>query len=508
MPSARSTGANWTTTQQSDPVVETGSLSSQQSLEQQLPAPATQPGTPALSIAVLPFVNMSSDPEQEYFSDGLTEELLNLLAKIPELKVAARTSSFYYKDRMHDIPFREIGRQLEVAHLLEGSVRKGGGQVRITAQLIKADDGYHLWSETWDRTLDDVFAIQDEIAAAVTEQLKITLLGESPHARVIDTKSWDLTLEGRFYFTRRNEGDEQKAFELFSRAVELDPDNATAWVGLAPLYLWLNDPPDTVRSRHAVERALELEPNNPEAYIRLARVNSWEGNSEEGFQYYIRALELGPHNPLVLAVWSGIMERFGELEAGVEFQERAVRADPLYVHNLNNLAMSYALSERLEEADAVVVRALEIAPNNPMLSTTQAEVRLLQGRPQEALDLLETVSSTDAGIAVRHDFLRVLALLKLEQLDQARLLAAQLSANPDFDDIGKVMLQAAIGEVEAALDKLQHLKAGTWAANWVQTVYAEPLRGDPRWDAFVARLPRRGFDIPGYPAPESTTASP
>ena len=149
----------------------------------------------------------SGDAEQEYFSDGLTEELLNLLAKIPELKVAARTSSFYYKDRMHDIPFREIGRQLEVAHLLEGSVRKGGNQIRITAQLIKAEDGFHLWSETWDRTLDDVFAIQDEIAASVSEQLRITLLGEAPHARVIDTQSWELTLQARYFFNRRWDGD-------------------------------------------------------------------------------------------------------------------------------------------------------------------------------------------------------------------------------------------------------------------------------------------------------------
>jgi TolB-like protein len=164
-------------------------------------------GVSSKSIAVLPFVNMSSDPEQEYFSDGLTEELLNLLAGIDDLKVAARTSSFFYKNKVEDIPMREIAQQLEVAHILEGSVRRDGNQIRITAQLIKADDGFHLWSETYDRTLDSIFVIQDEIAAVVVDQLKITLLGELPHAKVVNTESLDLTMEGRYLFNRRQEGD-------------------------------------------------------------------------------------------------------------------------------------------------------------------------------------------------------------------------------------------------------------------------------------------------------------
>jgi len=151
------------------------------------------------SIAVLPFVNLSKDPDNEYFSDGLTEELLNLLAGIDELKVAARTSSFYYKDKLDDIQFAEVARQLDVAHILEGSVRRSGNKIRITAQLIKASDGFHMWSETYDRELDDIFAIQDGIAAAVTEQLRITLLGESPHSKVINTESWELAQKGRFY---------------------------------------------------------------------------------------------------------------------------------------------------------------------------------------------------------------------------------------------------------------------------------------------------------------------
>ena len=157
----------------------------------------------ARSIAVLPFVNMSSDPEQEYFSDGLTEELLNLLAGIDELKVAARTSSFYYKDKRNLVTLPEIAKQLAVAHLLEGSVRKSGDNIRITTQLIKADDGFHVWSKTYDRKLEDIFAIQDEIAEAVVEALKVTLLGEAPKARVVNTEAYELTPQGRLARMKR-----------------------------------------------------------------------------------------------------------------------------------------------------------------------------------------------------------------------------------------------------------------------------------------------------------------
>ncbi len=152
------------------------------------------------SIAVLPFVNMSSDEEQEYFSDGLSEELLNLLAKIPELKVASRSSSFQFKGEKIDIT--EVAQKLKVAHVLEGSVRKAGSHVRITAQLVKADDGYHMWSETYDRSLDNIFAIQDEISAAVVAALKIELLGEAPKSEVVNPEAYALWLKGRYLYAK------------------------------------------------------------------------------------------------------------------------------------------------------------------------------------------------------------------------------------------------------------------------------------------------------------------
>ncbi|MFV1998650.1 MAG: adenylyl cyclase, partial [Acidiferrobacterales bacterium] len=195
-------------------------------VEQSAPKPADNFQT----IAVLPFVNMSSDKEQEYFSDGLSEELLNLLAKIPELRVAARTSSFSFKGKDIDIP--EIAARLKVAHVLEGSVRKSGNQIRITAQLIQADNGYHLWSETYDRELDNIFQIQDEIALAVVDALKITLLGEAPKVRATDPEAYQLFLEGQFLRRQVTEDSLPRAIDLFKKALEIDPGYVPAWAEL------------------------------------------------------------------------------------------------------------------------------------------------------------------------------------------------------------------------------------------------------------------------------------
>lgn len=183
------------------------------------------------SIAVLPFVDMSPNKDQEYMSDGIAEELLNLLAKIPELRVTSRSSAFAFKGKDIDIP--TAAEQLNVAHILEGSVRKAGNQLRITAQLIEAQSDTHLWSETYDRELINVFEIQDEIAATVVDELKLTILGETPTTQRIDEEAYTLVLQARYFWNRRAEGDEQNALELYKRALEIDSDYAPAWAGLS-----------------------------------------------------------------------------------------------------------------------------------------------------------------------------------------------------------------------------------------------------------------------------------
>jgi TolB-like protein len=182
------------------------------------------------SIAVLPFVNMSSDKDQEFFSDGISEELLNVLAKVPQLQVAARTSSFSFKGKPVEIP--EIARQLHVANVLEGSVRKSGDQVRITAQLIRAAEGYHLWSETYDRKLDDIFKIQDEIAGEVVKQLKVTLLGAAPTVRQTDPRAYELYLQAVQLGRQATPEAYRQSDALFKQVLEIDPSYAPAWAEL------------------------------------------------------------------------------------------------------------------------------------------------------------------------------------------------------------------------------------------------------------------------------------
>ena len=187
------------------------------------------------SIAVLPFIDLSPDKDQEYFSEGISEELLNLLARIPQLRVISRSSAFSYKGK--DVKLAQVAEELNVAHILEGSVRKSGNKVRITAQLIEARSDTHLWSNTWDRELDDIFAVQDEIAAAVVEQLKITLLGQAPKTREVNADAYPLFLEARQLRRQNTRESADRAITLLQQAVALDPDYAAAWVELAAVYL-------------------------------------------------------------------------------------------------------------------------------------------------------------------------------------------------------------------------------------------------------------------------------
>jgi TolB-like protein/Tfp pilus assembly protein PilF len=438
----------------------------------------------AMSIAVLPFINMSSDPEQEYFSDGLSEELLNLLAGVSGLRVAARTSSFFYKDKLDTVTFSEIARELNVTHVLEGSVRKSGDKIRVTAQLIRADGGFHIWSETFDRTLDDVFAIQDEIAARVVASLKITLLGEAPQSRVTSAEAYDLTMQGRFFYNRRATGDAARALEYFERAVELDPGIAEAWIGLTPLYLWINDPPDIARARDAVEKALAIAPNNPEAHIRLAMVLGYEGNDELAQVAAQRAMELGPDNSLVQSIRSGWVWDSGDLEGAIEIQTRAVALDPLHVVNRVLLSFYLEQSGRLDDALMQVRKAQELSADDPQVLKAIFRIRLLQGYPEEAYEILEPLPEDFETLYYLANVEYTLG--KIEAADAA-VLEYQEQYAAEFP-IGVAVMYAWRGNSELAFDWLNRAirQDPNLNRNWVTDQFLSNLHGDPRWEEFVA----------------------
>ncbi|MEJ2513656.1 MAG: hypothetical protein P8080_01165 [Gammaproteobacteria bacterium] len=309
------------------------------------------------SIAVMPFANLSDDDGNDYFSDGMAEELLNLLAQVPGLQVAARTSSFAFKDQNVDV--REVGNKLGVDAVLEGSVRRAGDRVRITAQLVDAETGYHLWSGTYDRQLEDIFAVQDEISAEIVRALKGTLgAGKDaapPVARTAppteSVEAYQLYLQGRHQWKRRGQEAVSRSIALFEQAVELDPEFARAWAALAAAWIVLpgysdGEPAEPAgdiveKAVEAARRALALDPNLAEAHAVLAEVQSerwdWTG-AEAGFFF---ATSLDPNDATTRHWYSLLLCRVGRLEACMEQAQAALDLDPASPVINYNLANAY-----------------------------------------------------------------------------------------------------------------------------------------------------------------------
>jgi TolB-like protein/Tfp pilus assembly protein PilF len=332
---------------------------------------------PAKSVAVLPFVDMSQAKDQEYFSEGIAEELLNRLAQFSDLKVAARTSAFKFRGRNEDIP--EIARQLRVANVLEGSVRKSGANLRITAQLIQASSGYHLWSQTFDRVASDIFKVQDEIAAAIADALETHLSGRAAESRpaTIDPAAYNDYLQGRAHFARRIDDNLKLAVADFDRAIAHDPAFAAAYAGRAfALALsgtwvpWLSTEESLGQALLGANKALELDPNNPEAYVAraMARLPYMEVTAVGAD--YERALSLAPENVDVLNMYGDFLEATGNFRRAEKLKRRAMALDPLaFVHPMN-LSDILADQGRFEEAMVMARRAVDLGEASQRSATS------------------------------------------------------------------------------------------------------------------------------------------
>jgi TolB-like protein len=320
------------------------------------------------SIAVLPFVNMSADADNEYFSDGIAEEILNVLARIPELKVAARTSAFAFKGSNTNIS--EIARELKVENVLEGSVRKSGNQVRITAQLIKADDGYHLWSNTYDRELDNIFAIQDEIAQSIAAALKVTLaIGTVATGNLTGTSSteaYDAYLRGMNQWHLRTEESLNNSIDLFGQAIAIDPGFARAYAGLALTYAIIMDYSDMpyeeafVLAGNAAEKALALDPQSVEAATALIATAD---TLAEQLAYSKRAVELGPWFATAHQWYATYLAMTGDLEAGLAEYLIAYELDPRSRVISENLSVHYQTMGNWGDAERVLLQLVSYAPD-------------------------------------------------------------------------------------------------------------------------------------------------
>lgn len=365
---------------------------------------------PQKSIAVLPFVNMSNDPEQEYFSDGLAEEILNSLANIQSLKVAGRTSSFQYKGK--NIDLREIGQKLNVGAVLEGSVRKQSNKLRITAQLINVEDGYHLWSERYDRELDDIFAIQDEITLAITEKLKITLLDDDRGKLVKNytqnAEAYELYLKGRFCLNRRGTSI-LTSMQLFQKAMELDPGFALPYVGFADANVLLANygmaSPKTVlpRAKEAAEKALALNPALCEPYCSLAfYFTCLEWNWKAAKQNFLTSIELNPYyaDAHYKYAWNYLCWVEGRFDEAQKHGEMAIKLDPLSSVCYGIYSLVLHTSGQYTEALAVNKMGLELDPYSFICHMNNGNIYMAMQQYEEAIASFKSAMA----ISNRHPF--------------------------------------------------------------------------------------------------------
>ncbi|HEY7903758.1 MAG TPA: TIR domain-containing protein [Casimicrobiaceae bacterium] len=459
------------------------------------------------SIAVLPFANRSRDEADEYFSDGLADELLNVLAKIRGLRVAARTSSFQFKGKHDDIAV--IGRKLNVTTVLEGSVRKSGNRMRISVQLVKVADGYHLWSETYDRILEDIFAVQDDIAQSVVTELRTTLLGEAADAgaaskataqvaaavkgRASDPEAYRLYLQARYFIDRYRREDTTKGIGYLKQALVLDPAFALAWAELGAAYSseagkgWAPVTEGFARAREAVQRALALEPDLPEAHAQLGWIQIYHDRDWRGAEAsYRRALELAPGNASVLRRSGALGLNAGRFDEAIALGRQSLQHDPLNTTAHHNLGINFYASGRLADAEAAFRKALELDPHRASTRAHLSLALLDQGRGEEALAeaLQEPEEWCRLWVAsIVHD-----AAGRREASDAA--LQALIANHSIHAAVQVALVYAARGEIDLAFTWLE--RANDQRDPGLSEMRSLPafrsLRVDPRWEAFLRKI--------------------
>ncbi|MGA2190705.1 MAG: TIR domain-containing protein [Steroidobacteraceae bacterium] len=396
-------------------------------------APSAAPSAPAIyekSVAVLPFVDMSEKKDQEYFSDGLSEELIDMLTKIADLQVPARTSSFYFKGKQTTIA--DIAKALNVSHVLEGSVRKSGNKLRVTAQLIRADNGYHLWSQTYDRPFGDIFKMQDEIAGAVVEALKVSLLaGAIPDtAGTQNPETYALYLQGRHFFQNAaTKQDLESAINCLQRALRLDPKFARAWALLARVRAgyfaaFLNSSQLEVRreAEDDAKRALALDPNQADSHLAMAAIYDeidWDWKAAEG--EFSQALHLEPGNTRALAGLANISLTQDRLGQALQYAKSAVVHDPLNAYAHWTLGRVMSRRGQHAQAEAAGRKALELNPAGHYYHFWVGYELLAQGEPAAALTEFERESEKEARLVGL-----VLALPALGRTEDAERVAAEM----------------------------------------------------------------------------------
>jgi len=445
------------------------------------------------SVAVLPFANLSADPDQEYFCDGMAEEIINSLAQLDKLRVVARTSSFAFKGKNEDI--REMGRQLGVETLLEGSVRRAGDRLRVTTQLINVADGCHLWSERFDREMEDVFAIQDEISLAVTDALKLRLLGEEKRKVVKrhteDFKAYRAYLKGRYHWFIRSSESIEKAIEYLKEAVAIDPEYALAYAGLADCYgvlpIYRPVAPEEVypKAKAAAMKALELDDSLAEAHAAQACIMSnyewdWAGAEREIRQ----AVELNPGYATAYQWAAEGLIALGRFDEAVEVMNKARELDPLSLFMNARVGMAFYYARRYDEAKAILETTLEVDPSFAQARYFLSLVYSMEERYEEAIEIIPE-ESFRAWVAVLHAL--------NGNTDKARDVMDDVlsrgSSRYHWPSV-RASFCFALGDLDGCFEWLEKAveEKDPRLQNMVRSPFTDSLRDDPRFNVILEKM--------------------
>jgi len=435
---------------------------------------------------------MSDDPDNEYFSDGISEEILNLLAQVPELRVTSRSSAFSFKGQNLDVP--TMAAKLNVAHVLEGSVRKSSNQLRIVAQLIDVESDTHLWSETYDRELKSVFAIQDEIAAAVVGALKITLLGDDPVATETNPEAYALYLQGRHFNYQENVESNKQAETLLKQALAIDPGFAPAWTQLGSVYerqanTFGGRPIDEgyELARHAIQQALAVDPQYARAHSILARVEAYyDWDFAAARQHLQQALALNPADATILSMAAELDEQLGHVDEAIDLHRQTIALDPVSPTGHYRLGRALYRAHRLEEAADSLQMALLLMPGRVQTQFYLGRALLAQGDAPAALVAMEQETS---------DFYRLTGIAAVQHtLGDA--VASDAALNEMIETWGAVgayqvaEVYAFRGEVDHAFDWLEiaYDNRDAGMSNLLVDPLVANLHDDPRWEPLLDKM--------------------
>jgi serine/threonine-protein kinase len=418
------------------------------------------------SIAVLPFVNMSADRENEYFSDGLSEDLINALTHITGFRVAARTSAFSFKGQQVDA--RTIGKTLNVKTVLEGSVRKAGNRLRVTAELVNAEDGYHIWSEQYDRVMADVFTIQDEITGAIVDALKLELLADEKTAvtkkHTDDLDAYNLYLKGLYHWNRGNTAAFWKAIDLFNEAIRVDPSYARAYAGLADAYAGLGDAGHSAISpkrafssaKRAVEQALEIDDSLAEAHASLAHLKMHEFEWPAALREFVHATKLNPNYATAYHFYAFYHASLGQSQEAIAKLERALELDPLSLAINTDLGVLSYFARQYDEAIAQYEKVIEMDPSFSRVYVTLGSAYAQNGDHEKAVATFRKAMELSGDRSKVAALGRTYALAGEKEkalmcIDELKELANHRYITP----YATALIYAALGEVNDALSWLQ-----------------------------------------------------